>query len=70
MNLNCQIFEFWAKPMEAQSAVVRYYSSSRSAEAANLCCTSHLIVRQRAETLQNASGGGRKINFSTPTLKI
>ena len=48
VNLSYQIFNFWAKPMEAQSALVRYYSSSRSAEAANLCSTSHLILRGSA----------------------
>ena len=48
IKLSCQIFNFWAKPMEPQSALVQYYSSSRSAQAANLCSTSHLILRGSA----------------------
>ena len=47
-HLNCRIYEFLAKPMEAELTLLRYYSSSRSAEAASLCSTSHLILRGSA----------------------
>ena len=46
--------------MEAQFVLVRYYSSSRSAEAADLCSTSHLILRgsaaKRSKMLLGAAG--------------